>query len=319
MPASYLKSFKSGKLKKITKKIYQELKSCAICPRKCRVNRLKNEMGFCRTGLKARIYSFMPHHGEEPPISGKMGSGTIFFSNCNMSCAYCQNFKFSQEGEGREVDDHELSSFMLELQEMGCLNINLVTPTHVLPQILNALLLAIPQGLKLPIVYNTAGYELLKIIRMLEGIVDIYLADMRYASEKKAKEYSLAPGYPKYNQQSLIEMHKQVGMAKFDLCGIIVHGLIIRHLVLPGRTSGTEQVMRFIADNISQETYISLMSQYSPYYKACKHQEINRRISLEEYAEAKKIMQECGLHNGWTQEEHGLENLAGIHIKSNFL
>jgi putative pyruvate formate lyase activating enzyme len=281
------------------------------------VNRLSNESGFCKTGLKPKVTSYMPHHGEEPPISGERGSGTIFFSNCNMGCAYCQNYQFSQLGEGREVDFVDLAHFMLELQGLGCHNINLVTPTHVTPQILKALQIAIPKGLKIPLVYNTGGYELFEMIRLLEGIVDIYLPDMRYADQEMGEKYSNAPDYPKHNQASLKEMHRQVGIADIDNEGIIKRGLIIRHLVLPNKISGTEKVMRFIAEELSKETYISLMSQYTPYYKAPDMKDISRRITLEEYEEAENFMHECGLYNGWTQDSGGLERFAGIHIKPN--
>ncbi|MBI4982497.1 MAG: radical SAM protein [Candidatus Omnitrophica bacterium] len=301
----------------LAKKSIQLLESCCICPRKCRVNRLKNNTGFCRTGLKPKVYSFMSHNGEEPPISGTNGSGTIFFSECNMACAYCQNYKFSQKGEGREVDFSELAQFMLELQSLDCHNINLVTPTHVVPQILVALNIAVSKGLKIPLIYNSSGYELPQTIKMLEGIIDVYLVDMRYADKKASLKYSDAPDYPKYNQESVIEMQRQVGVAEFDNNDIIKKGLIIRHLVLPNNISGTRKIMKFIAEKISTETYISLMSQYAPYYKAQQISEISRRITSEEYEEAKKIMDEFGLYNGWTQDSHGLEHLAGVHIKSN--
>jgi len=312
---SYLNAFNNSTLGITAKSALKMLESCLICPRKCKVNRLKNELGFCKTGSKARVYSFSPHHGEEPPISGTKGSGTIFFSRCNMACVYCQNYKFSQTEAGKEVGREELAEIMLQLQKEGCHNINLVTPTHVLPQILEALNLAIPKGLKIPLVYNTSGYELRDMIKLLSGIVDIYLEDMRYGENEMAVKYSLAPGYPQYNQEATLEMHRQTGVAEFDDEGIITKGLIIRHLVLPNKISGTQKVMEFIAEKISPETYISLMSQYFPYFKAQNLPGISRRISLEEYLEAKKIMKKCGLHNGWTQDSHGLIKFAGVNIK----
>lgn len=235
-----------------------------------------------------------------------------------MSCVYCQNYEFSQKEEGREVSAKELSSIMLDLQKIGCHNINLVTPTHVLPQILEALLKAIPQGLNIPLVYNTGGYELPEIIAMLRGIVDVYLPDMRYASNAEAEKYSSAPGYSEYNRRSVKEMHRQVGLAEFDEKGIITKGLIIRHLVLPQGISGTAGIMEFIAKEISSDTYISLMSQYSPYHKAGKFKGLNRRISYEEYEDAKAIMERLGLGNGWIQEAGGLERFAGENIKTAF-
>ncbi|MCM8780718.1 MAG: radical SAM protein [Candidatus Omnitrophica bacterium] len=315
---SYLEAYENGNLAKIIDKTFKMLEACCICPRKCSVNRLKDERGFCKTGLKPKVCSYMPHHGEEPPISGSQGSGTIFFSWCNMACVYCQNFEFSQLGEGREVELEELVEFMLQLQDMGCHNINFVTPTHVLPQILKSLYIAIPQGLKIPVVYNTSGYELPQIIELLEGIVDIYLPDLRYAEEEMAIKYSSAPGYPYLSQQSVIRMHKQVGPAQIDEKGIIKRGLIIRHLVLPHNISGTDKIMRFIAEEVSADTYISLMSQYFPCYKSGQFKEIARRITYEEYEAAKESMHNYGLHNGWIQESYGLERFAGINIKPRF-
>ncbi|MFH0913192.1 MAG: radical SAM protein [Candidatus Omnitrophota bacterium] len=257
----------------------------------------------------------MPHHGEEPPISGHRGSGTVFFSSCNMACVYCQNYKFSQLDEGREVELKELADFMLQLQGMDCHNINLVTPTHILPQILKALKIAIEKGLNIPLVYNTAGYELPGIIKLLDGIVDIYLTDSRYADNDIAIKYSSAPDYPKFNQAALKEMHRQVGIARIDSQGLIKNGVIVRHLVLPNNIAGTDKIMQFIASQLSPDSYISLMSQYSPYYKAEDSKELSRRVSDQEYEDAKTIMEKYGLYNGWTQQSHGLERFAGVNIK----
>lgn len=312
----YLRADQDGTLRQLVEKTFEMLESCTICPRKCKVNRLKGQKGFCKTGLQPRVYSFLPHYGEEPPITGKSGSGTIFFSYCTMACAYCQNYEFSQLGKGKEVATKDLASFMLQLQESGCHNLNLVTPTHVMPQILEALTFAIPQGLKIPIVYNTSGYELPEIIKLLAGVVDIYLPDMRYADNRMAIKYSSAPDYPLYNQEAIKEMHSQVGGLKINDKGIIERGLIIRHLVLPNHISGTEKIMEFIAQNLSKETYIGLMGQYLPCYKADKIKEISRRITTLEYEEACAAMEKYGLFNGWVQESAGLERFAGINIKS---
>lgn len=312
---SYLNASKSGKLKEVTEKLFCGLQSCGICPRSCKVNRLEGEIGFCKTAKLPKVYSFMCHHGEEPPVSGARGSGTIFFSHCNMGCVYCQNYEFSQLGKGREYEFTELAKIMLTLQESGCHNINLVTPTHVLPQILKALEIAIGQGLRIPLVYNTGGYELVETLRLLEGIVDIYLADMRYADSVISQEFSFAPDYPGYNQEAIKEMHRQAGLAEFDKDGLIRRGLIIRHLVLPNRASGTDKIMRFIAKEISEDTYISLMSQYLPYYKASGYPEISRRLKNSEYEEAKKILEQYNLFNGWIQESYGSERFAGVNIK----
>lgn len=317
MYPSYLDALKNGGLDKALNSTYKMLGSCSICPRRCRVNRLKNEKGFCQTGLKAKVCSYMPHHGEEPPISGTRGSGTIFFSHCNMSCAYCQNYEFSQGGEGREVSEKQLADFMLQLQTAGCHNINLVTPTHVMPQILQAIKIAANNGLDIPLVYNTSGYELAQVIALLNGIIDIYLADLRYADSFMSEKYSSAPDYPRQSQQALKQMHQQVGIAKLDSRGIIIKGVIIRHLVLPNNLSGTETLMKFIAEELSKETYISLMSQYMPCYKAHKFSEISRRITLKEYEGAQESMRAHGLYNGWTQEDTGLARFAGTYIKRN--
>ena len=313
---SYLSSLENGSLDKAIRELYDKIESCSICPRKCGVNRLKNQTGFCKTGLLPKVYSFMSHQGEEPPVSGTCGSGTIFFSNCNMGCIYCQNYEFSQLGQGREVSIADLAGFMLELQKMNCHNINLVTPTHILPQILSALKIAISGGLKIPLVYNSGGYELPEIINLLEGIVDIYLADMRYGNDEMALKYSAAPDYPKHNQAALKEMRRQISSDEIDEEGIMKRGLIIRHLVLPENASGTDMVMRFIAEELSADTLISLMSQYLPYYKASQDNCICRRLKLKEYEDAKKIMARLNLCGGWIQDSFGLERFAGVNIKS---
>jgi len=312
----YLESFQSGALDKVIDKIFASLESCVLCPRKCKVNRLSGKKGFCRTGLKPKVYSYMAHHGEEPVISGSRGSGTIFFADCNMGCVYCQNYEFSQTGQGREVGFEELAGFMLELQGMGCHNINLVTPTHILPQILKSLKIAVSGGLNIPLVYNTGGYESADIIRLLDGIVDIYLPDMRYADAQQAVKFSGAPGYPENNQESVKEMFRQAGIARMDESGIIERGLIIRHLVLPNKVSGTEKIMQFIFEELSGDTYVSLMSQYLPYHRAAEFKEIGRRLTLGEYEEAQDMLEKYGLHNGWVQESFGSERFAGVNIKS---
>ena len=312
---SYLNAYESGKLKQVTNKLFVLLESCDICPRRCKVNRLNNKIGFCKTAKLPKVYSFMCHHGEEPPISGTRGSGTIFFSHCNMGCVYCQNYEFSQLGRGREYTFAELAQVMLNLQSQGCHNINLVTPTHVLPMILKSLELAIPQGLKIPLVYNTSGYELARIIKCLDGIVDIYLADMRYGDNLISGELSKAADYVEFNQEALVEMHSQVGVAEFTDDGLIKRGLIVRHLVLPNQASGTKRIMKFIARELSEDTYVSLMSQYLPYYSARGYPKINRRLKIEEYEEAKAILEHYKLLNGWIQESYGQERFAGVNIK----
>jgi putative pyruvate formate lyase activating enzyme len=307
------------KLHHAAEKANKLLEECALCPRKCGVNRLKEEKGFCRIGSKAVVYSYMAHHGEEPPISGENGSGTIFFSNCTMACCYCQNFKFSQEnGQGRGLNSAELASLMLELQENGCHNINFVTPTHVMPQIISALEIAAGRRLKIPLVYNTSGYELPEMIALLDGIVDVYLPDMRYADPAMAVKYSQAPDYPRHNQAAVKEMHRQTGVAVINDRNIIERGVIIRHLVLPENISGTGTIMKFLAEEISPETYVSLMSQYFPCHRAAEFTKLNRRITVEEFEAAQAEMEKYGLHNGWTQESGGLQRFAGTNIKPSF-
>jgi putative pyruvate formate lyase activating enzyme len=282
---------------------YQLLESCRVCPRECGVNRLKNDKGgFCRSGLNPVISSVSPHHGEEPPLSGTKGSGTIFFANCNLRCVYCQNYPISQLGTGTERTPGELACQMVWLQEQGCHNLNLVTPTHFMPQILKALGIARERGFDLPIVYNTSGYESIEALRLLDGIADIYMPDMRYSDETIARRYSVAQQYPKINRAAVKEMYRQVGNLVIGEDGLAKRGLIIRHLVLPGGLSGTEGVMKFFAEEISKEVYISLMSQYFPAYKATQIKELSRRITSEEYEEACRIMEKYGLENGWVQE-----------------
>ncbi len=316
-PPSYIAAFQDGRLQFRAREALERLRSCSICPRMCGVNRLNDERGFCATGRQAIVYSTFAHHGEEPPVSGDNGSGIIFFSRCNMRCVYCQNHLFSQKDEGRAVDADELARYMLERQEEGCHNINLATPTHVMPQILEALTIAVPRGLKIPLVYNTSGYERPEVIALLDGIVDVYLTDMRYAQPEIAQKYSCAPDYPSWNQMSLREMNRQVGVARFNPDGTIARGLIIRHLVLPENISGTKQILDFIAREISPETYISLMSQYFPTFEAEQHPPLDRRLHLEEYEKAIEAMRDAGLFNGWVQEEGGLSRFNGTHIKRN--
>ena len=290
-------------LQKRVEAAYGLLEACRVCPRECGVNRLKNDkLGFCRSGLNPVISSVSPHHGEEPPLSGTKGSGTIFLTNCNLRCAYCQNYPISQLGNGTERTPGELACQMVWLQEQGCHNLNLVTPTHFMPQILKALGVARERGFNLPIVYNTSGYESLEALRLLDGIVDIYLPDMRYSDDSVARTYSAAPHYPEINRAAVKEMFRQVGNLVLDEDGIATRGLIVRHLVLPNGLSGTEGVMKFLAEEISKDVYISLMSQYFPAYKAHEFSKLSRRITSEEYEEAYHIMQKYGLENGWIQD-----------------
>lgn len=283
---------------------YKMLAACRVCPRECGVNRLKDDkLGFCRSGLNPVISSVSPHHGEEPPLSGTKGSGTIFFTNCSLRCVYCQNYPISQMGNGAERTVGELACQMTWLQEQGCHNLNLVTPTHFVPQILKALGIARERGFSLPIVYNTSGYDSVETtLKLLDGIVAVYLPDMRYNDNAVALKYSMAPHYVEINRAAIKEMYRQVGNLVIDKEGIAKQGLIIRHLVLPGGLSGTEGIMKFLAEEISRDVYISLMSQYFPAYKTGEFPEINRRISEQEYDEAYDAKMKYGLKNGWVQE-----------------
>ena len=279
------------------------MEECKLCPRECGVNRLRNDkLGFCRSGIDAVVSSCAPHHGEEPPLSGTKGSGTIFFANCNLRCVYCQNYPISQLGHGVKRTPGELACQMLWLQEQGCHNLNLVTPTHFVPQILKALAVARERGFRLPVVYNSSGYESVKTLRLLEGVVDIYLPDMRYSDNDAANRFSLVQGYLEVNRAAVQEMYRQVGNLVMDGDGIAKRGLVVRHLVLPNRISGTEEVMRFLSEEISKDVYVSLMNQYFPTYRAAEFKELSRRITPKEYEEAYLSMQSHGLGNGWLQE-----------------
>ncbi len=313
----YRAALDDGTLKERTQEAVSLLGACRICPRQCGIDRLKDERGFCRTGRQAVVCSAFSHLGEEPAVSGRRGSGAVFFTHCTMRCVYCQNSRFSQEGEGRAVSARELADTMLRLQDDGCHNINVITPTHVMPQILEALYLAAQEGLDIPLVYNTSGYETAQAVRRLDGIVDVYLADMRYNEEDPSVRYSGAPGYPRHNREAVREMFRQHPVALFDGDGLMTQGLILRHLVLPGDIAGTEEVFSFIAKELSPEVRISLMSQYFPAYEACRHPALARRITLPEYEAAAALLEKYGLVNGWVQESRGLQRFAGTHIKRN--
>lgn len=266
------------------------LESCEVCPHRCGVNRLKGELGFCKTGKNAIVDSYFPHRGEEKPIRGYRGSGTVFFSYCNMRCVYCQNYQISQLGEGREVSPEELAEIFLELQAMGCHNLNLVTPSHVVPQILSALYLAVKKGFRLPIVYNTSSFDSLESLKLLEGIVDIYLADLKYADREIARRYSKVKNYPEVAMAAIREMHRQVGDLTLDERGIAIRGLLIRHLVLPNGLAGTEKVAEFLG-SLSKNMAVNVMDQYYPSYMAWKYPELSRRITQREYHQALSSME----------------------------
>ena len=274
------------------------LASCDICPRRCGVDRLAGENGFCRTGRWARVASYTPHFGEEAPLVGRAGSGTIFFSGCNLACVFCQNYDISQQDAGREVSAEALARMMLSLQDCGCHNINFVTPTHVVPQILEALVLAGDGGLSLPLVYNSGGYDSVETLRLLEGIFDIYMPDAKYGSDEASLKYSQAPGYTAIMKSALREMHRQVGDLALDGDGLAVCGLLVRHLVLPEGIAGTAEVVRFLSEEISKNTYLNVMAQYRPQYNACRLPELCRPITGREYAHALRLAATAGLTRG---------------------
>lgn len=300
MRASYLKLGNKELAKRATE-ANLILKECILCPRRCKINRLAGELGFCKSGKDVVISSSGAHHGEEPPISGFGGSGTIFFTGCNLRCLFCQNYQISQEYEGRPVTTEKLGQIMISLQEKGCHNINLVSPTHFVPQILESLLYAVKKGLTLPIVYNTNGYDTIETLKLLDGIVDIYLPDIKYSDDKYAQEYSAVSDYVRNNRLALKEMHRQVGNLLQTKMGVAEHGVIIRHLVLPQRVAGSFASLYFIKQEISKDAYISLMSQYHPSYKAHKHPLINRRLKQSEYDEVVQYAESSELGNCYIQ------------------
>jgi len=284
--------------------LLRSLEHCDLCFRKCGVNRLKGATGYCASGAEPEVYSYAPHHGEEPPLSGWNGSGTIFFSRCNMGCVYCQNYKFSQFDAGKKVSAADLGNTMLRLQDMGCHNINLVSPTHFVPKIVEALKYAYSDGLELPVVYNTGGFDSVSVIRSLEGLVDIYLPDMRYSSEINAEKYSDAPGYVANNRDLVKEMQRQVG--DLEISDNVAHkGLIVRLLILPEGISGTTETLEFIRENLGKNVYLSVMNQYYPAYKALSCKELAYRIRREDYDPVIGKMRELGFHNGWVQPFEG--------------
>jgi putative pyruvate formate lyase activating enzyme len=292
---AYLELLRRGELAGRAAEAFRRLEACDICPRACRVNRRRGELGVCHTGEGARVSSSGPHYGEEDPLRGQRGSGTIFFSRCNLHCGYCQNYQISQADDGEEAEPGELASIMLQLQAAGCHNINLVSPSHVVPQILAAVLAAAQGGLRLPLVYNTGGYDALPTLKLLDGVVDIYMPDMKYADAAVAERYSEAPDYPEVNRAAVREMHRQVGDLQIDANGLAVRGLLVRHLVLPGDLAGTAGFARFLAGEISRATYVNLMDQYRPAYRAADYPELNRRVTRAEYRSAVRRTLEAGL------------------------
>src|SRR5574337_180662 len=294
---AYLKSFESGELQRKVEAAVASLQKCRVCPWNCEIDRLADQKKVCRTGRYAMVGSYFPHHGEESCLWGWSGSGAIFFAWCNLRCVFCQNFDLSQQGVGREVRPDELARMMRTLQAKGCHNINLVTREHVVPQIIEALPMAIRGGLRLPIVYNTSAYDSLESLRQMDGIVDIYMPDFKFWDPEMAKRYVKAKDYPEAAKAAIKEMHRQVGPLRFDRHGLAKRGVLVRHLIMPGGIAGTREIMRFLATELSPDTYVNIMAQYRPAGKvnAESYPEINRMITPREYDEATRIAYEQGL------------------------
>ena len=296
---AYLKLHKTGELKMRAEKLWAIMKNCRLCPRRCEVNRHKGMSGVCQApGTKLVISAFHPHFGEERSLVGNGGSGTIFLTHCNLRCVFCQNWEIAHLGRGSERNIDDLARMMLKLQKIGCHNINLVTPTHYSAHILKAIDIASREGLRLPIVYNTSGWERLEILKLLDGVVDIYLPDIKYWDSDMSSKYSSeAESYPEITREAILEMHRQVGVAKPAINGVMKRGLMIRHLVMPNNTGGSENVMEWIAGNLPKDTYVNIMAQYNPLYKAYDYPELSRRITKKEYVNVVNKAKDLGLTN----------------------
>jgi len=308
---SYLALLGSGELKQRVQGAYERLHACDFCGRGCHVDRYE-QLGACKTGVRAVVSSSGPHLGEEDPLRGYYGSGTIFFAWCNLNCQFCQNYDISQLGYGQEVELEELAGMMLSLQAQGCHNINFVSPTHVTPQILAAVLIAAEAGLRLPLVWNTGGYDSLAALALLDGVVDIYMPDMKYADEETAYKYSRVKQYPAVNQAAVREMHRQVGDLVLDKNSIALQGLLVRHLVLPEGLVGTAEIAHFLVEEVSRDTYINVMDQYRPCYKAAELPPLDRPITRAEYEQAVHQAREAGLHRFDKREPRFLRILRGV-------
>ncbi len=293
---SYLRLHESGELDRRAELAREILRDCTVCPRECRVDRIREEAGcICGGGERALVCSAAPHFGEERPLVGSGGSGTIFFAGCNLGCVFCQNYEISHGREGREVSAADLANIMTGLQRRGCHNINFVSPSHFVPQILAALGPAIEDGLSVPLVYNTGGYDSLKTLRLLDGVVDIYMPDAKYADEEVAERLSGAADYPRIMRAAITEMHRQVGDLQINEDGVATRGLLVRHLVMPNGLAGTPEIMRFLA-SLSEDTYVNVMAQYRPCYRAHEYPELSRRITSEEHEQAVQAALDAGLH-----------------------
>ena len=292
---AYIKSFEKGLLDEKIQSAQKLLSRCELCPRRCKIDRISGETGICKTGKNARVSSYNPHFGEESPLVGRHGSGTVFFTHCNLMCLFCQNFDISHEGQGRDVSNEELAGMMLSLQDMGCHNINFVTPSHVVPQILAAVKIAVHNGLSIPLVYNTGGYDRIETLALLEGVFDIYMPDFKFWSPALAEQACNAADYPEVARLALQEMHRQVGDLVLDKSGIAQKGLLIRHLVLPKSLADTRDIMDFIARKISTNSYVNIMSQYRPCGRAAEVKGLGSYLTPDEYKQAVREAIEAGI------------------------
>lgn len=303
---SYRALYASGELTRRSDRLERMLASCTVCPRDCRVDRLRNEIAACYSGRNPIVSAYVPHFGEEPVLCGTHGAGNIFFGNCNLRCVYCQNYQISQNWRTertREVSVERLAEIMIELQDKGCHNIGLVSPTHFVPQIVRAVLLAVPLGLRLPLVYNTNAYDALPVLRLLDGVIDVYLPDLKYSEEEMGWKYSKVKGYVHHARSALTEMHRQLGdTVVMGDDGLIKRGLVIRHLVLPNDLAGSRDTLRFIRDRLSPHVSLSVMAQYYPTHKARETNLVNRRIQPMEYYRVLDLLETMGLEEGWAQE-----------------
>ena len=302
---AYIALYQSGELRCRVERLEARLAFCDICPRLCKVNRREGEFGYCHAGYLPVVAAVCAHRGEEPALSGSNGSGTIFFGNCNMACVYCQNYQISRAWRGqqfKEMDFRTLAERMLYLQGLGCHNINFVSPSHYVPQMVRAILEAVPMGLRLPVVYNTGGYDSVETLKELDGVIDIYLPDLRYASDEFAEKYSRVPHYVSSARQAIKEMYRQVGSLVVDEAGIARRGLIVRLLILPNNIAGIRESLTWLVNELSPQVTVSIMSQYYPTYKASDYPEIARPVTKGEYEEVMKLVAELGLENGWVQE-----------------
>ena len=299
--SAYVRLHESGELENRVVAGKEMLRECKLCARECGVNRLQGEMGVCKSGSRLMVSSASPHFGEEPPLVGRHGSGTIFFTNCNLACVLCQNYELSQLGRGQEVETDQLADVMLTLQNMGCHNINFVSPTHYIPQILASLLVAVKNGLSVPLVHNCGGYESMAALKLLDGVFDIYMPDFKYGDNDMGEKYSNAPNYFDVASAAISEMHRQVGDLVINASGIAQRGLLTRHLVLPDDLAGTGKVVEFLS-GLSKNSYVNIMAQYRPAHRAGEYPELRRRISPEEFTDAISLAKETGLRRGFPHD-----------------